>query len=102
MHQALPPRKASQPPIYARSSLSSYRRKRLKAIGLIACAIITVYFIIAKLLSTSEEHIPSGTPDVVIVTVLDPDIGSQYLVKIKDNRDNYAAKHGTDLPSNLY
>ena len=38
---------------------------------------------------------------MVIVTVLDPDLDSQYLVKIKDNRDSYASRHGTDIPTTV-
>ncbi|MCJ1243932.1 hypothetical protein MMC30_001129 [Trapelia coarctata] len=95
MHQALPPRKPSQPPIYARASVSSaFRRKRVKAVALIAFGTIAVYYLLTKLLWSSVDVIPSGTPEVVIVTVLDPDIREEYVAKIKENREDYVARHG--------
>jgi len=95
MHQALPPRKSSQPPIYARPSVSSaFRRKQLKAIAIIALGTIAVYYLLTKLLSSSVEIIPSGTPEVVIVTVLDPDIREEYAAKIKENREDYVSRYG--------
>ncbi len=45
--------------------------------------------------STSSEHIPSGTPEVVIVTVLDEATMSQdYRDRIIENRKYYARKQG--------
>lgn len=96
MHQALPPRKSSQPPIYARASVSStLRRKRLKALALVAFGTLAVYYLLTKLLSSSVAVTPSGTPEVVIVTVLEPDIRDEYVAKIKENREDYASRHGT-------
>ena len=47
------------------------------------------------LFSTSSEHIPSGTPEVVIVTVLDEATMSQdYRDRIVENRKYYARKQG--------
>jgi mannan polymerase II complex MNN11 subunit len=43
----------------------------------------------------SKEEIPSGTPPVVIVTVMKADgYSKEYLEDIKDNRIQYARKHG--------
>jgi len=96
MHQALPPRKSSQHPIYARASVSSaLRRKRLKAVALIALGTVAVYYLLTKLVWSFGEGIPSGTPEVVIVTVLDPNIRDEYAAKIKENREEYASRHGT-------
>jgi mannan polymerase II complex MNN11 subunit len=44
------------------------------------------------------ERIPLGTPPVVIVTVLDPEnFSKDYINNIKENRMEYAKKHGKDL-----
>jgi len=41
------------------------------------------------------EGIPAGTPPVVIITVLDPGIyTAAYIEDIKENRMEYARKHG--------
>ncbi|MCJ1421031.1 hypothetical protein MMC32_007393 [Xylographa parallela] len=95
MHQALPPRKFSHAPHYARSTMSSsFRRKRLKIIGLVALGILVLYLGLTSLLSPKAVSIPSGSPEVVIVTVMEPDLGSDYVAQIKENRDEYAARHG--------
>ena len=95
MHQALPPRKFSHAPNYTRSTLSSsFRRKRLKVIGLIALGVLVLYLGITNLSSSEAVHIPSGSPEVVIVTVMEPDLSSDYVAQIKENRDEYAARHG--------
>lgn len=102
MHQALPPRKSSQPPIYARASAySTLRRKRLKAVVLVALGTIAVYYLLTKLVWSSGEGIHPGTPEVVIVTVLDPDIRDEYAAKIKENREEYAFRHGTSYITRL-
>ena len=45
-----------------------------------------------------HEHVPSGNPPVVIVTVLDPNtFSTTYLDTIRDNRKSYAEKHGMSL-----
>lgn len=70
------------------------RRSRVQAIALCACAVGAVIFILSQIFGVSER-IPSGTPPVVIVTVLSPDLYSkEYLNNIKDNRIEYARKHG--------
>ena len=81
---------------------SSFRRKRLKIIGLIALGILVLYLGLTSLLSPKAVSIPSGSPEVVIVTVMEPDLGSDYVAQIKENRDEYAARHGEEPPiSNL-
>ena len=101
MQFALPPRKSSHPPPYARSPRSSlYRRKRLKTGAAIACGAVAFLYILLRLLSSSSsstiEIIPAGTPEVVIVTLLDPALGKEYIAKIKENRDDYASRHGME------
>ncbi len=66
----------------------------MQVILLGACAIGIVLFIISQIFGGSNG-IPSGTPPVVIVTVLDPDSYSkEYIDNVKDNRIEYARKHG--------
>jgi hypothetical protein len=53
-----------------------------------------VIFILSQIMGGSEG-IPSGTPPVVIVTVVDSDnYSKEYINNIKDNRIEYARKHG--------
>jgi len=66
----------------------------VKAIVLCTSAVGVVIFILSQLLGGSNR-IPSGTPPAVIVTVLDHDkYGKEYINNIKENRIQYAAKHG--------
>lgn len=42
-----------------------------------------------------SDGISSGTPPVVIVTVVDPgSYSKEYINNIKENRNEYARKHG--------
>ena len=73
------------------------RRSRVQTIVLCACAIGAVIFILLQITGGSDR-IPSGTPPVVIVTVLDPDNYSKdYINNIKENRIEYAKKHGKEF-----
>jgi mannan polymerase II complex MNN11 subunit len=70
------------------------RRSRVQAIVLFACALGAVLFILSHAFGAAGG-IPSGTPPVVIVTVLDPNrFSKEYIQNIKDNRNEYARKHG--------
>jgi len=72
------------------------RRSRAKAIVLCICAFGAVIFILSYIIGGSER-IPSGTPPVVIVTVLDPESYSkEYIEDVKENRMEYARKHGKE------
>lgn len=96
MHLALPLRKSSNPPPYATRStrFPMLRRSRVQAAVLCALAVGTFIFIIHQLFG-GGDRIPSGTPPVVIVTVVDPDnYSTEYINNIKDNRIEYARKHG--------
>jgi len=96
MHLAMPTRKSSNPPPYATRStrFPMLRRSRVQAIALCACAVVAVIFILSQIMGGSEG-IPSGTPPVVIVTVVDSDnYSKEYINNIKDNRIEYARKHG--------
>lgn len=99
MHLALPARKSSNPPPYATRStrFPMLRRSRVQAMVICACAVGAVIFILSQVLGSSEG-IPAGTPLVVIVTVLDPDsYTTDYINNIKENRMEYAKKHGMGL-----
>lgn len=106
MHFALPPRKTSHPPPYARkttsNALAQRRRRLLQVVGCIVLAIITFYITLSHLLGSSTQHIDNGPSaiegrqDVVLVTVLDNEtMSEEYVRMIKANRDHYAARHGT-------
>lgn len=72
------------------------RRSRVQAIVLCACAVGAVIFILSQI--TGSDRVPSGTPPVVIVTVLDPDnYSNDYINNIKENRIEYAKKHGKEF-----
>lgn len=58
-----------------------------------AAVLSAVLFIFSHIFG--GDRIPSGTPPVVIITVLDPQSYSkEYISNIKDNRNEYARKHG--------
>jgi hypothetical protein len=107
MQFALPPRKTSNPPPYSRPSRSTIqRRNELRTTAVLGCAIISILFLVYYM---SASNVPtavtevSGVSDkskVVIVTVLDDDTyGTDYTQKVKDNREDYAKRHGkTDPP----
>lgn len=96
MHFALPPRKNSQPPPYARSSRSlPTRRKQLQIAGVGIGGLLLVLYIISSLSRPSKEYIPNGTPEVVVVTLLDePTMSENYRNKVMENRRYYTQQHG--------
>lgn len=70
------------------------RRSRVQAIVFCTCAVGAIIFILSHILGGSER-IPTGTPLVVIVTVLEPEKYSKgYIDNIVENRNEYAKKHG--------
>jgi len=97
MHLAVPARKTSNPPPYASQSsrFPTLRRSRVQAKVLYACALGVILFIFSRLFGRGSEVIPSGTPPVVIVTVVDPySYSKEYIKNIKENRIEYARNHG--------
>ncbi|MCJ1268041.1 hypothetical protein MMC22_007927 [Lobaria immixta] len=96
MHFALPPRKSSHPPPYARSSKSSpARRKQIQLGALVACAALALIYLATRIFSSSPDRVPPGTPETVIVTLIDPEYMSKdYVSRIMENRINYADRHG--------
>ncbi len=97
MHFALPPRKSSHPPPYERASKSSpVRRKQLQLGAIIACVALVLIYLASSLLSSSPDRVPAGTPESVVVTVLDPEtMSKEYIARIKANRIDYADRHGS-------
>jgi mannan polymerase II complex MNN11 subunit len=94
MHFALPPRKTSNPPPYARPSPAT-RSRRLKLGATIAVGILALLYLLSRLFGSSEEWRPPGTPEVVIVTVFDHEkMSKEYIGRIKENREDYAQRHG--------
>ncbi|KAL4932736.1 putative alpha-1,6-mannosyltransferase subunit [Aspergillus undulatus] len=106
MQFAVPPRKGTVAPPYARPSFLTYqRRKQLKATAIISAAILAILFLFSKLfnISTGIATAPIGAGGVVIVTVLDrASYSDTYLQKIIKNREDYAGRHGyTNFFANL-
>lgn len=104
MHLALPSRKSSNPSPYVNRSgrFPMLRRSRVQAIALGACAVGVVIFILSQILGGGDS-IPSGTPPVVIVTVLDHEkYGKEYIENVRENRIQYAAKHGKTVRMRIY
>lgn len=106
MHFALPPRKTSRPPPYTatRSPYYSYfRRARLRSLAVILGTVVLLIFVLSQLKGADqdgavdeerEEEVPPGTPEVVIVTVLDEQLSQGYRDMVVRNREMYAARHG--------
>lgn len=65
----------------------------MQAIVLGLCALATLLFTISRIFG-SGESIPSGTPPVVLVTVVDESYSPAYIESIRANRIAYAKKHG--------
>ncbi|RDL38999.1 Uncharacterized protein BP5553_03339 [Venustampulla echinocandica] len=96
MHLAFPSRKSSNPPHYPirYSRFPTLRRSRAKTIGIGILAAVVLIWVLARLVGSSDG-IPPGTPPVVIVTVVDEEnYPAGYIQTIKENRIEYAKKHG--------
>lgn len=95
MHFALPPRKISHSAPYGLSAhTSKNRRNRLKLYAAMALSSVVIVYLLVRFYSFCANLAPFGTPKVVIVTVLNSSLGKEYMEKIKDNRKDYAARHG--------
>lgn len=104
MHFALPPRKGTVYPPYARAAarISATRRtKRFRFAGYCLLGLLTIWLIVRYTLLSGSSS--SGVLDedietnIVIVTVIDDDnetVSPEYVRKIKANRDDYASRHG--------
>lgn len=102
MHFAFPPGKSSTHPLpFRRPVRSNYQRRRQLQLGaiLLFALLITLYFgrrlLAPQTASSRAQHIPAGTPEIVIVTVLDKEYMSErYRDRVVENRNYYAKKHG--------
>ncbi|KAG5913062.1 hypothetical protein E4U53_005036, partial [Claviceps sorghi] len=73
------------------------RRSKLKNLAIGALLLFGVFYLFLGRRKSDpyREHVPSGNPSVVLVTVVDPgDDNAAYLTTIKENREKYAARHG--------
>ncbi|KAI0506597.1 galactosyl transferase GMA12/MNN10 family-domain-containing protein [Xylaria bambusicola] len=94
MHLAYPPRKDSHPAPYRRSRFPVIRRSQLKTIVLFALAILGLIWLFSSPKPSGPRRI-TGKPPVVVVTVFDDKYdNTAYSQHIKDNRIQYAEKHG--------
>lgn len=106
MHFALPPRKTSNPPPYARNnsaiSASYRRRKQLQLLGYAVLALLSLYLFLQLILhairsggSDDGAGAIEGRQDIVLVTIFDNNTMSEdYMKIVRTNRDHYAARHG--------
>lgn len=86
------PRKKSDSTPYSRAS--PRRRRNPRTLALAAVAGLTILYLLYHLFSgPSGPHIPFGTPQVVIVTTIDPTLPLSYRQNIIENRRDYAARH---------
>lgn len=94
------PRKSSNPAAYApaMSRTSTYGRRRtlksLLPLILGGTGILALLVWLFSSSSTAAARPPPGTPEVVIVTPLDPKTSESYKSDIKENRRHYAHRHG--------
>jgi len=44
---------------------------------------------------SSSTYVPPGAPKAVVVTMFDPSDSASFKSVIKDNRKDYASRHGT-------
>ncbi|KAF1851974.1 glycosyltransferase family 34 protein [Cucurbitaria berberidis CBS 394.84] len=114
MHFAMPPRKTSRPPPYARNQGSIIaippalknllRRDKLRLVVVGILGFLGIVWLLGRRGGNSQgvawtaAHIPkvaigSGAP-VVIVTVIDPKADPSWTQRIKSNREEYAKRHG--------
>lgn len=114
MHLPYPKRKSSnaQPFLPRGSNPSRYgvgfsipRRYRSQALAVATLVLIGLIWLLTRGGSSQHSsrggsagmanHVPSGKPPAVIVTVLDEGrFGSRYTELVKENRRLYAEKHG--------
>lgn len=103
MHFAFPPRKTSQPPPYAHRTTYSnvLRRSRAKTLAIGAVVIFAVFFLFSRIFGGSDHVEAGAATEAVIVTVLQPEMYSkEYIENIKQNRIEYAKRHGMHINSN--
>ncbi|KPI43334.1 putative alpha-1,2-galactosyltransferase [Cyphellophora attinorum] len=101
MHFALPPRKTSQPPPFARAANlhnAAQRRRQMQGMGSIVLVLATLYLLYKALFTGGTAPEPTeieANPSVVMVTVFDESRQSKEFIDIvKENREDYARRWG--------
>ncbi|KAI1652091.1 glycosyltransferase family 34 protein [Daldinia loculata] len=97
MHYAYPSRKSSNPPPYLPRStrIPRIRRSQLKPIAFFGLIIIGLIWVFSGSSKHAGHRAISGKPPVVLVTVFDDkNDNSVYIKNIRENRMQYAEKHG--------
>lgn len=101
MQFALPPRKPSHNVPYTRLSHSSAaRRRKLKTAAVLAVVAFSFLFFVSRLFSSLSSSLTASSGEavptnIVIVTVLDEEkFSDKYIQRIKQNREDYAKRHG--------
>ncbi|KAM0689354.1 hypothetical protein Q7P36_011432 [Cladosporium allicinum] len=95
------PRKSSTAPAYTPRS-STYRRRNLRSLLPYILSGVALFTLILYVFSGSSSsgppstHPAPGTSRVVIVTPLDPTLTPSHANDIKENRRDYAQRHGYD------
>jgi len=95
------PRKSSTAPAYTPRS-STYRRRNLRSFLPVILGGLGVFTLILWIFGGSSSsgppstHPAPGTSRVVIVTPLDPTLSPSHANDIKENRRDYAQRHGYD------
>jgi hypothetical protein len=96
------PRKSSPTTPFTPASRSTFpRRRNLKQLLSYALGAVALLWLLIWLFSGSSssrsstyKRPPAGTPEVVIVTTLDPKMSQTYKDMIMENRKDYASRHG--------
>jgi hypothetical protein len=95
------PRKSSHPPAFHPRQASSYtyphRRRTLRNLAPYLLGGVALLWFLIWLFSSGSSparRAPPGTPEVVIVTTLSPQMSESYKQKITENRQDYASRHG--------
>jgi hypothetical protein len=94
------PRKTSQPQPYKPRS-TTYRWRNLRSLFLYTFSGLSIFTFLLYLFSGSSPTAPSTTPSpgtsrIVIVTPIDPKLSASHANDIKENRRDYASRHGYD------
>jgi hypothetical protein len=90
------PRKSSHPAPYTSTRPSLARPKNFRNLAIYLFVGVTILFLLLSFSggSNSSPRAPPGTPEVVIVTTLDPKLSESYKHNIQENRRDYASRHG--------
>ena len=77
---------------------AAHNLRKQRTLGVVIfCISLVAFFIFLRIVtpaSITTANVPAGTPEVVIVTVIDDQVSQTYLDKIKHNREDYASQYG--------